>query len=129
MLDAGVYPFLIARQLDVSKSLVDKVRKLKREGITIVPKTSPGRPLKRTPQLLKLVQETYEADPMVSYVVTAKKLGVSRTTVSNAVADLGMKQYVQRVRALVSAKSKKKRIERASELLEWLDENPDTGTR
>ena len=62
-----------------------------------------------------------------TYVHTAKRLGVSDWTVRQAVKDVGMKGFVRRMRALVSAKAKVKRVERAQDLLQWLDENPDTG--
>ena len=34
--------------------------------------------------------------------------------------------YVRRVRALISAKAKIKRVERSMDLQEWLKENPNT---
>ena len=37
-----------------------------------------------------------------------------------------MRSYVWRCRALISAKTKTKRVERSKELQEWLKENPNT---
>ena len=78
-------------------------------------------------ELLKIIDEMYGEDPTLSMVHVAKVLGVGYTTVGQAIKDLGMKSYVRRVRALISAKAKLKRVERSIDLQEWLKENPDTG--
>ena len=62
----------------------------------------------------------------VSYVFTAKQLGVSRHTVSRGLGDIGMRSYVRRFRALISANAMVKRVERAEEMLEWISAHPDT---
>ena len=59
-------------------------------------------------------------------VHVAKVLKVGTTTVAKAIKDLGMRSYVRRVRALISAKAKVKRVERSIDLQEWLLENPNT---
>ena len=63
---------------------------------------------------------------MVPYKETARQLGVNRMTISRAVKDLGMKSYVIRFRALISAKTKEIRVDRAEQLLDWLKMHPDT---
>ena len=62
----------------------------------------------------------------VSYVFTAKQLGVSNDTVRRGLADVGMRSYVRRYRALISANATVKRVERAEEMLEWISDNPNT---
>ena len=87
-------PAEIAAQLDVSASLVFQVMRLKKQGKSLLHKKRPGRPLFRTPELLKIVEARFEDDPMASYVQTGKELGVSQYTIARAVKDVGMKDYV-----------------------------------
>ena len=126
MLDAGIKPAKIAYQLNVSGKLVYTVKKLKMNGEDLAPKYGGGRPTTRTPQMLEMVKATYKKDPMVPYPTTGRKLGVSATTISRAVRDLGMKSYVIRFRALISGKTKAVRVDRSEQLLEWLKAHPDT---
>ena len=127
LIEAGVRPKDIVSQLRVSKSLVFKIQQLKRKGKSTGVEQRSGRPRKRVPELLDLVEATYEDDPTVTYVQTAKKLGVSRWTIAEAVKDVGMQGYVRSFRALITTKSKQKRIERSEDLIEWIDGNPSTG--
>ena len=76
--------------------------------------------------MIRILKETYEADPMVSYGYTAKQLGVSRKTVSRGLGDLGMRSYVRRYRALISSGAMVKRVERSEDLLEWICAHPNT---
>ena len=65
-----------------------------------------------TSELLGIVDAMYGGDPTLSMVHVAKKLRVERQlpvgrhTVARAIRDLGMRSYVRRVRALISAKAK-----------------------
>ena len=76
--------------------------------------------------MIRVLKETYEADPMVSYGYTAKQLGVSRKTVSRGLGELGMKSYVRRYRALISSGAMVKRVERSEDLLEWICAHPNS---
>ena len=74
----------------------------------------------------------YGEDPTISMHQVAKELRVqdlarvTRQTIASAIKQLGMRSYVRRVRALISAKAKVKRVERSTELQQWLKENPNT---
>ena len=127
----GTPPKVIVETLGVGINLVYKVIKMMKQNpdggdraMAIEPRN--GRPRKRTPELIKILKETYEADPLVHYSFTAKQLGVSKQTVSRGLADIGMKSFIRRYRALISTGSKVKRVERAEEMLEWMSDNPST---
>ena len=59
-----------------------------------------------TSDFLRIVDAMYGEDPTLSMVHVAKELEVGYTTVAQAIKDLGMRSYVRRVRALISAKAK-----------------------
>ena len=80
-----------------------------------------------TSEFLKTIDELYGEDPTLSMVHVSKKVGVNERTIRRAIRDLGMSSYVRRVRALISAKARVKRVERSKDLQEWLKENPGTG--
>ena len=80
-----------------------------------------------TSEFLKMIDELYGEDPTLSMVHVSKKVGVNERTIRRAIRDLGMSSYVRRVRALISAKARVKRVERSKDLQEWLKENPGTG--
>ena len=123
---------VIMETLKVSADLVYRVMKMMRENPDpdderdMAVKPRPGRPRKRCPELLLVLKNTFKEDPMVHYSTVAKRLGVSKMTVSRGVSDLGMKSYVMRYRALISSKAMVKRVERSEELLEWISAHPDT---
>ena len=79
-----------------------------------------------TSDFLKTIDEIYGEDPTVSMVRVSKQVGVNERTIRRTLRDLGLKSYVRRVRALISAKAKVKRVERSIDLLEFLKENPNT---
>ena len=129
---AGTPTKVIMETLKVSANLVYRVIKLMRENPDsdderdMAVKPRPGRPSKRCPEMLRVLDEAYKADPMVSYVQMGKRLGVSRKTVSRGVGDLGMRSYVRRYRALISSGAMVKRVERSEEILEWIAAHPNT---
>ena len=47
-------------------------------------------------------------------------------TISRSIHQLGLKSYIRRVRCLVSDGAKLKRVERAEELLEYIEAHPNT---
>ena len=76
--------------LKVSADLVYRVMKMMRENPdsdderALAVKPRPGRPRKRCPELLLVLENTFKEDPMVHYTTVAKRLGVSRKTVSRS---------------------------------------------
>ena len=74
LLDFGIKPKQIVASGRFSACLVYKVKKLKEQGLTgvngqrgLAVKLGAGRPLKRTPDLLKIVEAIYDDDPTVTY--------------------------------------------------------------
>ena len=75
LLDFGISPKEIINSGRFSSCLVYKVQKMKEWGLTgvggqrgLAVKLGAGRPSKRTPELLRIVEAMYEADPTVTYV-------------------------------------------------------------
>ena len=79
-----------------------------------------------SPETMPEKNARQKQDPTVSYVQTAKQLGVSRQTVSRGLGDVGLRSYVRRYRALISSGAMVKRVERSEDLLEWICAHPNT---
>ena len=132
LLLAGTKTTVIMETLSCTRKLVYKVNKLMKEAWEadmdpdLAVKLGAGRPRKRSPELLRVLEETYNEDPMISYTFMAKQLGVSATTISRGVGDLGMKSYVRRYRALITEGAMVKRVERSEEILEYIAAHPKT---
>ena len=126
---AGTKTTVIMETLNVSHKLVYRVMKLMRENpdddraMAVKPRPGKG---PRSPELLRVLKETFESDPTLHYTFVAKQLGVSRWTVSRGLGDMNMRSYVRRYRAIISAGAMVKRVERAEELLEWISAHPST---
>ena len=116
----------ICKELECCDKTVYTVRNLLKNNQSLAPKPISGRPPKRDKEFLGLLCNLYGADPFISYRTAAENLGVSRTTVGDAIHQLGMRSYVKRIRCMVSANGKQKRLERCEDLIEWLKEHPST---
>ena len=134
LLRVGTRVPVIMETLRVGANTVYRVNKLMREAhlenreTDLAVKLGPGagRPLKRTPEFLRVLKETFTADPMLHYSFVASQLSVSKKTISRGVRDLGMRSYIRRHRALITKNGKVIRVERTEELLEYISAHPTT---
>ena len=116
----------ICKELDCSDQTVYNVMKRLQNNESLAPKPISGRPPKRDKEFLSILCSLYGSNPFMSYRMAAENLGVDKNTIGRAVSQLGMKSFVRRIRCLVSAKGKEKRLERCEDLVEFLNQHPST---
>ena len=129
LLEYGIKPGAICGKMGYSPTLVRTVQKLRKAGQSLAPKCkgrSGRKRTKRTAEFLREIGHMFEEKPGQSFNKTALELGVSRRTVQQSAQELGFKSFQHRYRALLTTKTKIKRLERAEEILDWLAENPAT---
>ena len=132
LLRVGTRVPVIMETLRVGANTVYRVNKLMKEAhlenreTDLAVKLGAGRPLKRTPEFLRVLKEIFTEDPELHYSFVASQLSVSKNTISRGVKDLGMRSYIKRCRALITTNGKVIRVERAEELLEYISAHPTT---
>ena len=102
----------ICKELDCCDQTVYNVKKRLENNESLAPKPICGRPSKRDKEFLSILCSMYGSDPFMSYRKAAENLGVDKTTIGRAISQLGMKSFVRRIRCMVSANGKQKRLER-----------------
>lgn len=104
-----------------SSALVYKVKNLKENNMGLARRPgSGGHNKKRTELFLTGLLSEIMVDPTQSMRKLGKELGVSKTTIRNAVGDLGLFSYVRRRRQLLSEKTKEMRVLKGKRLLSWM---------
>lgn len=126
--NAGVANNDITKQLNVSRKTVYNVWKRYNESGTTSNKTIPGRPRNiRTKRLVKAIQKRVQRNPRRSMRKTARELGISKSSMHRVFKDdLGLTAYKKQPKQLISAASKKKRLDRGKVMLEEIQRATDT---
>jgi len=127
LLAAHLTPKEIIGIVKCSRSLIDKVKRLKKTGGGLGRKVgSGGKNKKRTEDFLIGVASEIEADGSTSYREMGKALGVSKNTVWRACKDLGASSYVRRRRQLLTEATKANRVMKGKKLLNLLKKQGST---
>ncbi len=115
--DRGIGPAEIRRMTGATYATIRRVRDY---GVERRAPTHRPRPA-RTPEVVEQVRQQVEDDPRQSMRGMARELGVSEGTMRHIVHnDLGMGSYVRRKGQRITPAAKKKRVARASGLLNRL---------
>ena len=101
-----------------NKRTVNRViKKFKDEG-TIERKPHERKRLVRTPEFLAKLKRSIKRNPGISQAEHAKRRGVSRDTIKNAVRkDLGMKSRSRKVKHLITPKQREARLAKCKKLI------------
>lgn len=127
LIDANISTTRICELESCSKVLVAKVRKLKREGASLARKPgSGGHNLKRTEEFLLAVNGAISADPTVSISSVASAAGTSRSTITEAIKELGLFSYRHRRRHFLSNRAKEIRVIKGQRILAWVRDHEST---
>ncbi len=127
LIRAGVSLKAIPAIKDCSLALIYKVRSLEKAGKGLSRKSGSGGHNKlRDDDFLTGIAAEIAASPTTSMRRLAKDLNCSKTTVNNAVRDLGAFSYVRRRRQILTPASKASRLTRVKGLLNWLKHHPAT---
>ncbi len=104
----------IVKFLNVDRHTVYRVRKRVEEGKSLKDRPRSGRPVKLTPEDAKLA---FKAEPTMSMADFAKKKGMARSTVSNAINAAGGKSKKYEERPLLTKHHQELRVERGQCIL------------
>lgn len=124
LLDAGVKSKEIEEIVGCSRSLVDTVKKLKKENASFSRPKHGGQNKIRTQDFIDNVKAAIEANPMKSKRQLAKELSVDEKTIRNTVQDLGAFSYKRRKQQLLSATTMATRVVKGKRLLSWFKSQP-----
>uniref|UniRef100_A0A3P8TI71 Paired domain-containing protein n=1 Tax=Amphiprion percula TaxID=161767 RepID=A0A3P8TI71_AMPPE len=125
--EAGLTTMQVMKKANVCRKTVYNVMKRYKETGNTTSKPIPGRKRSvRTKRNVERVKKRVQRNPRRSMRATAKEVNISRTSLRRIVKqDLGLKALKMQHRQLISAASKKKRLDRGKMMLQEIQSATD----